>query len=162
MKTKTISPVGLSVTGVGPKIMRPTLLFLIIGIAMQLLFPTVVSIPLLTEITLKNAGWILTIFGSICWIWAIVQFAIGFPKGKLITSGVYSLSRNPIYSSWILLILPGIAGICNNWIFLLSALIMYFALIVNIKEEETALAETFGKEYTDYSQRVNRVLFTIY
>ena len=126
---------------------------------MQLVFPTFVGIPLLTESTLKNAGWILTIPGTIFWVWAIVQFAIGFPKGKLIKSGVYSLSRNPIYSSWILFILPGLAGICNNWIFILAALVMYISLTINIKEEENALADTFGEEYIDYSKKVNRVLF---
>ncbi len=159
MKTKKISPIGLSITGAGPKIMRPMFLILIIGIIVQLFFPAVSKFPFLTESTLKNAGWILAITGLVFWILAIVQFAVGFPKGKLITTGIYSLSRNPIYASWIVFILPGLAGICNNWIFLLASLAMYISLVINIKEEEKSLAETFGKEYDQYVKRVGRVLF---
>ncbi len=100
------------------KILRPVFLFLIIGIIVEIFIPPLVSIPFFIENTLKNAGWILIIPGIIFWGCAIIQFALGFPKGKLITTGVYSLSRNPIYSRWILFILPGLALICNNWIFL--------------------------------------------
>lgn len=159
MSTKTISPRGLSAIGAGPKIMRPMLVVLVLGIVLKKIIPSIVAIPFFDVETLKNAGWILTISGSIFWVWALVQFVINFPKGKLITSGVYALSRNPIYASWILFILPGFAGLFNNWIFLLAALVMYISLMLSIKEEEKALADTFGEEYTDYSKRVNRVLF---
>ncbi len=161
MKTKQISPLGLSATGAGPKIFRTMLPVLIIGIVIQILFPVVSAFPFLNATTLKSAGWIWTFPGIFFWIFAVVQFAIKFPKGKLITSGVYSLSRNPIYASWIVFILPGLAGICDNWIFLLAALVMYISLIINIKDEEKALTDTFGDEYIHYSKRVNRVLFFI-
>ncbi len=158
MKTKTISPLGLSITGAGPKIMRPMILFLIIGIVVQFLFPSVVSLPLLTESTLKNAGWVLTISGAFFWVWAVVQFTIGFPRGKLITTGVYSLSRNPIYASWIVFILPGLAGICNNWIFFVSAIAMFIALKIYITAEEKQMLEHFGDSYKEYTKKVNRII----
>ena len=64
MKTKKISPIGLSITGAGPKIMRPMFLILIIGIIVQLFLPAVSKFPFLTENALKNAGWIFAITGS--------------------------------------------------------------------------------------------------
>jgi len=76
------------------------------------------------------------VVGAGIYITSMVQFMMDFPKGKLITRGVYRLSRNPLYSSWILLILPGLALVCNNWFFLLAAFSMYISLIVLIKEEE--------------------------
>ncbi len=159
MKTNLLSPSGLSATGAGPKIFRSMLPVLIVGIIVRIFFPAVSSFPNLKETMLKNAGWILLVPGIVIWISSVVQFLIEFPKGKLITTGVYSLSRNPIYASWIVFILPGLAGICNNWIFLLAGLIMYVSLVVNIKEEEKALTEIFGDEYRKYAGKVNRVLF---
>ena len=157
MKTKQISPIGLSVTGAGPKIFKPVFMILVIGIISEIFFSSFTKIPFV-KIDLTTAGWIWAICGAILWICAIVQFSMGFPKGKLITSGVYSLSRNPIYASWIVFILPGVAAICNNWIFLVASFTMYLSLTINIKEEEKALAETFGEQYRKYSERVSRVL----
>ena len=159
MKTRLISPPGLSATGAGPKIFRSMLPTLILGIVLQLFYPAVTAFPFFKETTLKNAGWILFVPGILFWVISVVQFLRDFPKGKLITTGVYSLSRNPIYASWIVFILPGLAGIFNNWIYLLAAIIMYISLAINIKEEEKALTEIFGDEYLKYAKKVNRVLF---
>jgi protein-S-isoprenylcysteine O-methyltransferase Ste14 len=156
---KLISPLGLSATGAGPKIFRIMIPFFIIGIIMQFFFPAVSSFPFFKTTPLTYAGWILLVTGSLFWIWSIIQFLQEFPKGKLITSGVYSLSRNPIYASWIIFILPGLAGIFNNWIFLLTAAIMYIALVIYIQEEEMVLSEIFGEQYQNYAKKVNRVMF---
>ncbi len=162
MKTKLLSPLGLSAAGAGPKIFRRMLPILIAGILVQIFYPAVSAFPYFKAATLKNAGWILLIPGILLWICAVVQFLREFPKGKLITTGVFSLSRNPIYASWIVFILPGLAGICNNWIFLIAALVMYIALVIFIPEEEKSLSEIFGEQYREYTRRVNRVLFFIY
>lgn len=159
MKTKLLSPLGMSAAGAGPKIFRRMIPFLIVGIVLQIFFPAISEFPFIKATTLKNAGWILLVPGILIWIGSVVQFLIEFPKGKLITTGVYSFSRNPIYASWIILVLPGLAGIFNNWIFLLAAIAMYVALVIFIPEEEKALTEIFGKQYIKYAKRVNRVLF---
>lgn len=156
---KLLSPLGLSATGAGPKIFRRMIPVLIIGIIMQIFHPAVSAFPFFKASTLNNTGWILLVTGIVFWVCSVIQFLLEFPKGKLITKGVFSLSRNPIYASWIILILPGIAGIFNNWIFLLAAAAMYFALMIFIREEEIILSEIFGEQYRDYEKRVNRVMF---
>ncbi len=159
MKPKFHSPYQLSATGVGPKIFRTMLPFLLAGIAFQIFLPSVSAFPFRYDEILIFTGWLLLVTGILFWICAVVQFAKGFPKGILITTGVYLISRNPIYTAWIVFILPGLAGILNNWIFLLAALTMYIALIRFIGEEEKMLAQVFGESYQTYMKKVNRVLF---
>ena len=153
MKTKSHSPHKLSATGVGPKIFRSMLPFLLAGIAIQIFYPSVSAFPALKAEVLNTAGWVLLATGLIFWGCSIVQFIMAFPKG------VYSISRNPIYVSWILFILPGLAGIWNNWVFLLAALAMYIALQKFIPAEEKMLEKVFDESYRDYAKKVNRVIF---
>ena len=159
MNKKFNSPVGLNGLAVGPKIIRSMLPFLLLGIIAGYFFPAVTSIPLYNEHILKPAGWILLILGILAYAAAIVQFIMGFKKGKLITNGVYSLSRNPIYSSWIMFILPGLAMAADNWVFLSGDIVMYISLLVNIKSEEMELERIFGETYLRYQYEVNRVFF---
>lgn len=159
MKTKITSPVGLNAAGVGPKIFKWVTLVIMFGILTSIFFPSVSKFPSDFLQPLVIAGWFWITTGIIFWICAIVQFAINFPKGKLITTGVYSLSRNPIYASWMIFVLPGLAVVCNNWIFLLAAFVMFITFIQFIKEEEKTLTEIFGEQYIEYANKVNRILY---
>jgi len=159
MNKNFISPLGLNPMGVGPKIIKITLPFLLAGIILGYFYPNVSYFPLYNEQILKPAGWIFISFGVFAYVVAIKQFAKGFPKGELITKGVYSLSRNPIYSSWIMFILPGLSMASNNWLFLSGAVAMYISLLVTIKSEEQDLKRIFGESYYHYQSEVNRVFF---
>ncbi len=152
------SPLGLSPTGAGPKIFKPVSLLLFIGILVGSFYPSVSKLPFLETFNLKTTGWIWLIIGCIFWLFAVIQFLTQFPKGKLITTGVYSFSRNPIYASWVIFIFPGLAAICNNWIFLLSAVVMCVAIHIYVKEEENQMLLHFGDLYKVYSEKVNRIL----
>ncbi len=158
MKSKLQSPHNLSATGVGPKIFRSMLPFLLAGIAVGIFLPAYAAFPFRGMELFNIAGGILLGTGILFWFCAIIQFAIGFPKGNLITTGVFSLSRNPIYTGWIVFILPGLAVFCNNWIFLLAALSMYISFRRVIGEEEKILARVFGEHYQAYMKKVNRIL----
>ena len=156
MKTKQISPIGLSATGAGPKIFKPTSMVLVPGIIAGVFFPAVSEIPFL-KTNVKTAGWVWLSIGIVLWISAVIQFIVLFPKGKLITTGVYALSRNPIYASWIIFVLPGLALVCNNWIFLISALVMLIAFLTHIKEEEMQMNEHFGDSYKAYVKKTGKI-----
>ena len=159
MNRKLNSPFVLYPKFVGPKIIKSMLPFLLAGILLGFFFPKVSSFPFYQVKILKPVGWIFICLGIIVYFTALIQFIRGFQSGKLITNGVYSLSRNPIYSSWILLILPGIAMASNNWVFLSGALVMYISLRLSIDGEEQELEKIFGKYYLQYKSEVNRVFF---
>jgi len=78
------------------------------------------------------------------------------PSTKIVSHGVYSLSRNPIYIGFALWTL-GIAILCNSFWMLLAAplgLILVDRLVV--VREERYLERKFGEEYLAYKRRVRR------
>lgn len=159
MKKALTSPHNLKPQGVGPKIFRNAMPFLILGIVAGIIFPSFSEFPFSFKSGFQTAGIIFIILGVAIYFTSLVQFINEFPKGKLITKGVYALSRNPLYSSWIIFIFPGLALTFNNWMFLFPAISMYISLEVMIKQEENQLQEIFGDEYLAYKSKVRRVLF---
>lgn len=77
---------------------------------------------------------------------------------KLITDGVYSIVRNPVYSG-ALLVCIGAVLIANNLILLIVPVIcwLYMTLFL-MKTEEKWLEELYGQEYVSYCKRVNRCI----
>jgi protein-S-isoprenylcysteine O-methyltransferase Ste14 len=80
----------------------------------------------------------------------------GHPTSRLVTTGVFSISRNPLYLGGSILFF-GIALTVNLlWALvalLLSIIICHYVLIV---PEEKYLAAKFGDEYKEYSSTVRR------
>ncbi|MBE1300910.1 MAG: DUF1295 domain-containing protein [Alteromonadaceae bacterium] len=77
---------------------------------------------------------------------------------KLVTSGVFSYSRNPMYLSFTLALLA-YSVLLNNLLGLF--VIVFFVVYMNrfqILPEERFLTEKFGKQYTDYLLKVRRWL----
>ena len=75
---------------------------------------------------------------------------------KLLTSGPYSLSRNPMYIAWSLLYL-GIAMITNSlWMAALLPIVFAFTHLYDVRKEERFLEKQFGDEYLEYVGRVRR------
>jgi protein-S-isoprenylcysteine O-methyltransferase Ste14 len=75
---------------------------------------------------------------------------------QLIVSGVYRVSRNPMYLGMVLS-LSGWAWLLGNPLALL--LVWLFArvlVLVQIAPEEAALRNLFGTSYIAYSKQVNR------
>jgi protein-S-isoprenylcysteine O-methyltransferase Ste14 len=77
---------------------------------------------------------------------------------KLVTSGPYRISRNPMYVGLALIYL-GVAGTQGRlWPPILLPLVMAYVDRVVIPVEERRLLEVFGTEYGQYSARVRRWL----
>ena len=80
------------------------------------------------------------------------------PSSSLIQSGLYSVSRNPIYVSGLLLQL-GIALLMNNgWIVLLVPVSKLVFDRYVIAREEAYLERAYGEVYLDYTRTVRRWL----
>lgn len=158
MKSKLLSPVGLSPEGQGPRIFAFAIPFLITGIICGIFWPIVFRFGYQDISFFRWAGVAVLISGVIFYIIAIKQFMRDFSSGELITRGAFSISRNPIYSSWMVLILPGLSLIFNNWMFLMAAISMLFAFLALIRKEEEALARIYGQQYTLYTLKVGRIL----
>jgi protein-S-isoprenylcysteine O-methyltransferase Ste14 len=83
---------------------------------------------------------------------------MGFPKGKLVTTGAYSIARNPIYSSATFFILPAVALLTLTWVYFVPAVFLYIGVMIFIGEEEQQLRRAFGLEYEGYLTKVDRLV----
>lgn len=149
---------GLDARGVGPRIMLRTIPLVLVAVALGIFAPQVVTIGFFDSTLVKNFGWIWLAFGIAAFIASLAQFIANFPKGKLISTGMYACSRNPIYSCWIIFILPALAFLLNNWLFFAAAYVMCRTMLSLVKEEEKELQQVFGMEYEEYKNRVGSII----
>jgi protein-S-isoprenylcysteine O-methyltransferase Ste14 len=102
--------------------------------------------------------------GLLMLLWSLISFSRSFRIGidtehpdKLITSGIFAFSRNPLYVAFAG-ILTGEFMIFPNWI-LLVYLAGFCALVHRqVLREEDYLKGHYGQDYLDYCQRVRRYL----
>jgi protein-S-isoprenylcysteine O-methyltransferase Ste14 len=80
------------------------------------------------------------------------------PYAVFATAGVFAVVRHPVYSSAIVLSLPGIALLTRSWPLLLMPLVAYAVFKVLIHREDEYLERRFGQAYLDYRARVNEVV----
>ncbi len=82
---------------------------------------------------------------------------IKFKKvNKLVTSGIYKYSRNPMYLGFLMIVISSSIFYLNIYSILTP---LFFYLWLNrfqIKREEIFLTEKFGKEYLSYKNKTRR------
>ena len=79
-------------------------------------------------------------------------------ENKLITTGVYGIVRNPVYSA-VFLMCTGAICMANNPVLFLIPVICWIYMTVFLKlTEEKWLTNLYGQEYVEYCKRVNRCI----
>ena len=77
--------------------------------------------------------------------------------GKLVTTGVYSKTRNPIYAG----VIFGCTGILfisgNAFMYVLPIIYWFLLTYMLINTEEVILRRRFGQDYKEYMQKTNRI-----
>ena len=82
----------------------------------------------------------------------------GHPTSKVVKTGVFAISRNPLYLGGVLVFLGMALALNMLWAFvmlLLSIILCHYVLII---PEEQYLAAKFGDEYKEYTASVHRWL----
>lgn len=122
------------------------------------------SIPFI----LRMAGWLPFIGGILIHLWTgrllSLWGLIGLPeiykgtKGKLVTTGIFSVIRHPTYLAHTMIFIGGflITGIIAIGILTIIDLLVVLIVIIPIEERE--LINRFGYEYIEYRNRVPRFL----
>lgn len=112
-------------------------------------------------------GWIgaiLCVMGILLFIYALISFGKSFRvgldedhPGELVTTGAFSISRNPIYTTFGL-VLSGVFFIIPNWIILIYVFAGMWLFNRQILLEEQSLKGIYGEEYMAYCKKVRRFL----
>jgi protein-S-isoprenylcysteine O-methyltransferase Ste14 len=96
--------------------------------------------------------------------WSLVSFGQSFRVGidqdhpdKLITTGSFAYSRNPIYVAFASILL-GQFLIFSNWILLVYIGAAVWLFHRQVLREEGYLKQHYGQEYAEYRSRVRRYL----
>ena len=157
MKSKEFK---MPVFGVGPLYVITCLVLTIVGLCLHLkgyLYKGELSKG---KIFFTLAGIFSILLGVYLWVQAVIVQKINrkVRENKLITTGVYNIVRNPVYSAFIF-IFTGVLLLTANYILLILPFIYWAFLTILMKTtEEKWLKNEFGKEYEIYLKEVNRVI----
>jgi protein-S-isoprenylcysteine O-methyltransferase Ste14 len=147
----------------GIRIHPPVLM--VIHLAAALLLGWLVPMPLPVPVFVYATGWIVVILGLGVEFGGLRQLILAHtspdphaPTTRVVTTGVYRFTRNPIYVGY-LCVLIGIPLIFGNyWGLVLSPLQVVLFNRLIIQREEAYLSVKFGTEYLEYTQKVKRWL----
>ena len=124
--------------------------------------PTVSTQEFFQSEVIAWVGVLCCLAGLLLFVGSLVSFGQSFRVGidtdhpnKLITTGVFAFSRNPMYVAFALILL-GQFLIFSNWI-----LVVYIGAAIwlfhrQVLREEDFLKKHYGKEYLEYCHRVRR------
>ena len=124
--------------------------------------PTVSQQQFFDSEALSWVGVFLCGVGLLLFLLSLVSFGSSFRVGidadhpdKLIRTGVFALSRNPIYVAfWIIML--GQFLVFTNWLLLVYLGAATWLFHRQVLREEAYLIQHYGKEYSEYRARVRR------
>lgn len=127
-------------------------------------FPTVSKQEFFHSEGISWIGVFFCLAGLLLLLWSLVSFGQSFRVGidtehpdKLITTGIFAFSRNPIYVAFALILL-GQFLIFSNWILLVYLVAGTWLFHRQVLREEDYLKKHYGQEYLEYCNRVRRYL----
>ena len=114
----------------------------------------------LLEIFLFIIGLLFILSGLLIYFLAIkAKITRSIKENTLVTHGVYSVVRNPIYSAWLFICTGALFLYENPYLALTLFLIFWLYLTILMKyTEEKWLAKLYGESYLEYCKKVNRCL----
>ncbi len=160
MKGNVSKQEHLPIIGVGPIIVIPQLIITSAAIILSEMGKIYSRRIEILKIPFVVIGIALITFGV--WMWFSSNFISKIDKhikeNRLITTGVYSMVRNPIYSAFFLICIGAIFIESNISLFVLAVIYYLYMTVLLIKTEEKWLHELYGKEYEEYCENVNRCI----
>jgi protein-S-isoprenylcysteine O-methyltransferase Ste14 len=101
----------------------------------------------------KIVGGVIAVVGLVLLLTARIQlgrsFSVGAKARKLVTTGLYSRIRNPIYV-FAARFRVGLAIVLGSWWLAIFVAVLMLVQVYRARKEEAVLAAAFGEEYARY------------
>lgn len=146
-----------SIFGIGPILVTLTIIYSIIISIVSKYIGEILITKWIPEYIIYFISGLLLIIGIPFFVISVKTLFKEFYKGELITEGVYGIVRNPLYSSFICFIVPGIVVLSKSLLLMTIPVFMYFVFKILINKEEVYLEKVFGQEYRDYKIKTNSI-----
>ena len=144
----------------------PPIAAFLVGLAMWVAAYLLPAIPLTDQLRLTFAG--------VCAGFGVIVAFLGFlalrqanttinpvnpeKASSVVTSGIYSYTRNPMYLGLTTLLAGWAAWLSVLWVFLGPVAFMLYLTRFQIVPEERVMSSKFGRDYDEYRKRVRRWL----
>ena len=122
-------------------------------------------LPFIVPSIVKYIGFALVVIGFLLGLGAVLAFRRArttldpyHPVSTIVTSGVYGFSRNPIYLSFLLMVIGIPLNRGTYWGIILAVIFILLCNRLVVEHEEAYLGKKFGTTYSDYKSRVRRWL----
>ncbi len=142
-----------ALVGSGDRIGLVTLPFLVVGVVLNIAFPSLFTIggP---PTWLGVLSVLVLLVGVVNWAWCVYLLLTRAPRRKLITNGPYAVVKHPLYTGAALLVLPWLGFLLNTWLGAAIGIVLYVASRIFAPVEEVELAQTFGGAWDAYTAEV--------
>jgi len=144
----------MKIAGVAPQIAIPTFIYMLITIIIDYLTKPLFKINQNNYSILLIVGIILILIGILIVVNIARKLRKSFNANILMTEGLYKIFRNPMYVSYLILIIPGICLLLNSWLVFTTIIINFILFQIFIKKEYTYLEEKYGENYKSYLRKV--------
>jgi protein-S-isoprenylcysteine O-methyltransferase Ste14 len=154
VRSGRLAPASLKMLiGSGDKIWLFTLPFLLVGLILNVMYPSAFSVGGPSG-ALRAGSVVVLAIGVGIWAWSGALILISVPREKLMTRGPYALVKHPLYIAVSLLVLPPLGILLNTWLGVVVGIVMYVGSRVFAPREEARLATTFGSGWAEYARSV--------
>ena len=147
----------LSRWGVGPRISAAAVAYAVLALAATYRWPAACLIQFAPRAAFVAIATVLLAIGIPMLLLAIITVMRAYNRDVLVTSGIFGLVRHPVYSAWIVWIVPGVVLLTQSWPLLFTPVVGYLVFKLLIHREDEYLGRRFGQAYADYHTRVNEL-----
>jgi protein-S-isoprenylcysteine O-methyltransferase Ste14 len=144
--------------GESPIIFKVTFLASIPIVIINYCWKDIFTIRAIPSLAMVVSAFILLSIGILLYLYTLNIIKKGFKEEKLLTQGIYSVCRNPLFAIVIFIILPAILLFFKSWLLLIIPVLFYVIFQIFIGKEEELLEKKFGNEYIKYKTNTSRII----
>ena len=148
---------NLTFWGASPIIFVMTILFAIPIAIVNYCFKSIFEISFIPYKVLLIIAILLLCIGIPLYITTLITLKAAYKKKTLLTHGIFSICRNPLFAVVIFLLFPGIILFFNSWLLLTIPCFMIFVFKIFIIREEYLMESEFGQEYINYKSKTSAI-----